>query len=66
MALIIAGISFAITCVIYAVVLFLDGMGDNTVTPIELRKAKRAHKIFTVGTLISIAIALSYWLPSNR
>ena len=66
MALIIAGISFAITCIIYALVLFLDGMGDDTVTPIELRKSKRAHIIFTVGTLISIAIALSYWLLPNR
>ena len=65
MALIIAGITFATTCVIYAVVLFLDGMGDDTVTPIELRKAKRAHIIFTMGTLISIAIALSHWLPPN-
>jgi hypothetical protein len=66
MALIIAGISFAITCIIYALVMFLDGMGDDTVTPIELRKSKRAHTIFTVGTLISIAIASSYWLLPNR
>ena len=64
MALIIAGICFAITCIIYVLMLFFVGMGDDTVTPIEMRKSKPAFTVFIVGTLISIAIALSsYWLP---
>jgi hypothetical protein len=46
--------------------LFADGMGDDTVTPIEIRKSKPAFTIFIVGTMISLAIALSYWLPPNR
>jgi hypothetical protein len=66
MALIIAAISFAITCIIYVLMLFADGMGDDTVTPIEIRKSKPAFTIFIVGTMISLAIALSYWLPPNR
>jgi hypothetical protein len=40
--------------------LFADGMGDDTVTPIEIRKSKPAFTIFVVRTLISSAIALSY------
>jgi hypothetical protein len=43
--------------------LFADGMGDDTVTPIAMQKSKPAFTIFIVGTLLSIVIALSYWLP---
>ena len=58
-AFIVAIIVFGLTQVISMLVLFRYGMSDNQTLP----PSTAAETTSTVGTLISIAIAASHWLP---
>ena len=59
-AFIVAIIVFGLTQVISILLLFRYGMSDNQSLP----PSTAAETTFIVGTLISIAIAGSHWLPN--
>jgi hypothetical protein len=58
-AFVVAIIVFGLTNVISILVLFRYGMRDNQ----SLAPSTAVKTTFTVGTLIALAIAASYWLP---
>jgi hypothetical protein len=59
LAFIVAIIVFALTNVICVLLVFRYGMSDNQ----SLAPSTVAKTTFTVGTLLSFAIAASHWVP---
>ena len=60
LAFVVAIIVFALTNIISVLLVFRYGMSDNQ----TLAPSTVGETTFTVGTLISIAIAGSHWLPN--